>query len=351
MKQLSLFLFLMYAVCVFAQPADQVEYYKNIDFTLTGTALKAELANRITTTHSRKLTYKQIWDATKITDLLPSNSNEVVLIYGWKNGSGQHAYSRAKNSNGGNNGQWNREHVYAKSLGSPNLGETGPGSDAHHLRSCDVQWNAARGNQRFATGSGNSGNVSGGWYPGDEWKGDVARMMMYMYLRYGTQCLPSKVGVGSTEQTPDGMIDLFLTWNAQDPVSEIESTRNQYHGNASNTYAQGNRNPFIDNPRLATAIWGGLEAEDRWNNLSVSKKNQIEFSVYPNPTYNQKIYIQTNSSIDQVIIYSMDGKQVKKVSKPEKSNTGYNINYLPQGVYQLQIKAGDKTGTHKVIVM
>jgi endonuclease I len=25
------------------------------------------------------------------------------------------------------------------------------------------------------------------WYPGDEWKGDVARMVMYMYVRYGNQ--------------------------------------------------------------------------------------------------------------------------------------------------------------------
>ncbi|SFJ21350.1 endonuclease [Myroides guanonis] len=351
MKRFPFILFLLSVASLFAQPADQVEYYKGIDFTLTGTALKAELANRVTSTHTKKLSYKQIWDATKTTDLLPSNSNEVVLIYGWKNGSGQHAYSRSVNNNGGNNGQWNREHVYAKSLGSPNLGETGPGSDAHHLRSSDVQWNAARGNQKFASGNGNSGNVTDGWYPGDEWKGDVARMMMYMYLRYGTQCLPSKVGIGSTEQTPDGMIDLFLKWNADDPVSEIEINRNQYHGNTSNTYAQGNRNPFIDNPRLATTIWGGPEAQDRWNNLSVNKKNQIEFSVYPNPTYNQKIYIQTTSRLDQVIIYSMNGKQVKKVSKPEKTNNGYNINYLPQGVYQLQIKAEDKSGTQKIIVL
>lgn len=350
MKQFSFLFFFLFTVGLFAQPADQADYYEGIDFTLTGVALKTALANRITNTHTKKLTYKQIWDATKITDLAPSNSNDVLLIYGWRNGSGQHAYSRAKNNNGGNNGQWNREHVYAKSLGSPNLGETGPGSDAHHLRASDVQWNAARSNKRFAAGTGNSGDVSGGWYPGDEWKGDVARMMMYMYLRYGTQCLPSKVGVGSTEQTPDGMIDLFLKWNAEDPVSPFEVTRNQYHGNNSNTYAQGNRNPFIDNPRLATNIWGGPEAEDRWNNLSTSKTNQVAFSIYPNPTYNQKIYVQTNSRVDQVIVYSMDGKQVKTISKPKKTGSGYNINYLPQGVYQLKINSEGKSGTQKVIV-
>jgi endonuclease I len=29
--------------------------------------------------------------------------------------------------------------------------------------------------------------------------------------------------------------------------------------------AQGNRNPFIDNPYLATLIWGGNPAENKWN--------------------------------------------------------------------------------------
>ena len=86
--------------------------------------------------------------------------------------------------NGGGQGDWNREHTYPKSLGNPNLGSSGPGSDSHHLRPSDVGYNSQRGNLKFTDGSGNSGNVSGGWYPGDEWKGDIARMMMYMYLRY-----------------------------------------------------------------------------------------------------------------------------------------------------------------------
>jgi chitodextrinase len=88
---------------------------------------------------------------------------------------------------------------------------------------------------------------------------------MYMYLHYGTVCLPTAVGVGSKEFTQDEMIDLFLQWNVEDPVSDIEKTRNAYHENTSNYAAQGNRNPFIDNPYLATRIWGGDSAEDRWN--------------------------------------------------------------------------------------
>ena len=88
---------------------------------------------------------------------------------------------------------------------------------------------------------------------------------MYMYMRYGAVCLPTAVGVGSKEFTEDDMIDLFLQWNVEDPVSDIEVTRNEYHENTSNYAAQGNRNPFIDNPYLATRIWGGNSAEDRWD--------------------------------------------------------------------------------------
>ncbi len=88
---------------------------------------------------------------------------------------------------------------------------------------------------------------------------------MYMYMRYGAVCLPTAVGVGSKEFTEDDMIDLFLQWNVEDPVSDIEIARNEYHENTSNYAAQGNRNPFIDNPYLATRIWGGNSAEDRWD--------------------------------------------------------------------------------------
>ena len=60
------------------------------------------------------------------------------------------------------------------------------------------------------------------------------------------------------------MIQILLEWNAEDPVSQIEVQRNNYLGDRTNQYAQGNRNPFIDNPHLATQIWGGPDAENKW---------------------------------------------------------------------------------------
>src|SRR5690606_41682683 len=47
---------------------------------------------------------------------------------------------------------------------------------------------------------------------------------------------------------------------AADPVSALEKQRNEVI-----VGAQGNRNPFIDNPHLATRIWGGDEADNRWD--------------------------------------------------------------------------------------
>ena len=44
------------------------------------------------------------------------------------------------------------------------------------------------------------------------------------------------------------------------PVSAFEIQRNNVIEGA-----QGNRNPFIDNPYLATLIWGGNPAENKWN--------------------------------------------------------------------------------------
>ena len=325
-------------------------YYNGIDFTLNGTALKAVLATRITNTHTNELSYDELWPALKIVDQNPQNSNQVLLLYGHPNvTTGQYARVRNKNSNGGSNGEWNREHTYARSLGNPNLETNEANEDAHHVRPSDVQWNNARGNTKFAAGSGNSGPSGSGWYPGDEWKGDVARMMMYMYLRYGTQCLPGNVGYGSTTNTPDGMIDLFLQWNAEDPVSAVEIQRNTYM-NSNGTYAQGNRNPFIDNPFLATKIWGGPVAQDTWALLSNHQLDPLEFGLYPNPTNDHTIYVSTQEQVDQISIYSIDGRLVQEIKNPMFNGTEYQIDNLSSGFFMIQLKSETKQSTKKFIV-
>ena len=159
-------------------------YYNDVNLNLTGQALQNELAAKITNSQTTVLTYTPgVWDALKQTDLVPGSNSRVVLIYGYNDSDGVTNTDRTRgvNDNGGGTSDWNREHVYPKSLANPNLGTTGAGADAHNLRPADVSRNSNRGSRKFADGAGNSGVTSQGhWYPGDEFKGDVARMMMYM---------------------------------------------------------------------------------------------------------------------------------------------------------------------------
>lgn len=356
MKNLYALLALIVSTTVLAQAGAPAAYYNGFNWTQTGTALKSALATKITTTHTNTLSYDDVWFADKIVDQDPNNSNKVLLLYGWENGTDSDVtndLSRNKNDNGGGMGDWNREHTYAKSLGTPDLGTSGPGADAHHLRPADVQRNGNRGSRKFAAGSGNSGTVGSNWYPGDQWKGDVARMMMYMYLRYGNRCLPKNVGVGTVVATDTNMIQLFLQWNAEDPVSPIEDQRNTYLGNADNPYGQGNRNPFIDNPYLATLIWGGPAAENRWPNVFLST-DTFDFAatvrVWPNPSTNHEIHIDSEIAPDSIDIITVNGQLFQRIEKPAAEGKTTTIGNLPSGLYLVKMTAGGAQATKKVMV-
>ena len=309
----------------------QEAYYNDVDVTAEGIALKENLATKTINAHTNLLVYTPgVWEALKVTDLNPDNSSEVLLIYGFS-ASGTTARSRNKDENGGGQGEWNREHTYPKSLGNPNLGSSGPGSDSHHLRPSDEGYNSQRGNLKFVDGSGDSGNSSGGWYPGDEWKGDIARMMMYMYIRYGDRCKPNVVGIGSSSATPDDMIDLFLKWNVEDPVSDFERQRNTYH-DSQQTYAQGNRNPFIDNAYLATRIWGGTAAEDSWG-IYTSNDNQaptVPTNVSLSNITTATIAISWTASTDNVAVTKYEiyanGNLNGETTNTNYTATGLNSN-------------------------
>lgn len=324
MKKLLFSILTLTSLISFCQEA----YYSDVNLQLSGTDLKDALATKIISTHTNLLSYTPgVWEASKVTDK-DVDASKVVLIYGWENGTDQDITNDRTRDNSlqdrgnGDNFVWNREHVFSKSLANPSLvtNNPGPGTDAHNLRPADKNRNSERNNYKFALGTGNSSRSSvtyngpegantRGWYPGDEWKGDVARIIMYMYLRYGDQCLPTAVGVGSNQFTPDDMIDLFLKWNAEDPVSDFEKARNTFHENTSNTYAQGNRNPFIDNPYLATRIWGGDAAQDTWG-IYTSSDTQA-------PTK------PTNVTLSNITLTSIDLNWT--ASTDDVGVTGYNV--------------------------
>ena len=125
-------------------------YYKNA-VGKTGTALKSSL-HTIISANVSKISYSAVWDALKVTDQDPNNSSNVLLLYS--------GVSRSKSLNGGDVGDWNREHTWAKSHGD--FGEAiGPGTDLHHLRACDVQVNSIRGNLDFDNGGSSVTNGGG----------------------------------------------------------------------------------------------------------------------------------------------------------------------------------------------
>ncbi len=226
-----------------------LNYYNSINVNATGTTLENSLSSLISSTHTNTISYSTAYQLIKEANEDPNNPSNVILIYSGLSDAKSNSYG------GGGTGTaatgWTREHIYPKSLASPNLGTSGPGADAHNLAPCTNSINGARGNKMFESGSGTYGSVSStGWYPGDDWRGDVARAVFYMNIRYGSQCDISDVST----------LSLLLQWNAIDPVSAIEDQRND-----EIYLIQGNRNPFIDNPIFATRIWGGPTAQDRFS--------------------------------------------------------------------------------------
>jgi endonuclease I len=216
----------------------------------TGAALKTALHQIIST--NTKITYDQVWDALKATDQDPNNANNVILFYT--------GVSQAKSSNGGGVGDWNREHVWAKSHGGFGTA-TGPGTDLQHLRPANVAVNGERGDKDFDDGGSPVADAPGSftdadsWEPSDAYKGDVARMIFYMAVRYeggdGFPDLEVDDTVSNGSAPFIGRLSVLRQWNAQDPPDAFEQHRNQV---IYDVY-QHNRNPFIDHPEWVNAIW------------------------------------------------------------------------------------------------
>lgn len=316
----------------------QQSYYDDTPVYLTGEDLYDALQNTLSQ-YNTSYTYGQFTADVVTTDENPTNGSEVLLVYGYNDNDGDCTTDRTRADQlfGGDPCEYNREHVFPRSLANPPMGNannstTGIAADPHNLRPSDVQRNGQRGSKRFTDSTGNSGTINTDfWYPGDEWKGDVARAMMYMYVRYGDRCLPSLVGTGATQGDTD-MLQLFLQWNVDDPVSALEEQRNPL---LENTY--GNRNPFIDNPILATNIWGGPEAEDKWGPLSTNNINTTITNVYPNPAQDVVI-IKATQPINTIEIYSLLGKKVMMIENTtERLRNEVSVSALSSGIYLLKL--------------
>ena len=175
------------------------------------------------------------------------------------------------NTDGGKDAVWNKEHIWAQSNGISSSSK----SDLHHLLPSDKKLNNTRssfdfGNvQSHGTGCvnvfGNATNnyLNGVFEPADEYKGDIARALMYMATRYyngdGSGAKLSLVSTG--ESSPSGTmshLEDLLAWNQIDPPDEFEITRNGLVQDL-----QHNRNPYIDHPEYACRVWGNHNDKTR----------------------------------------------------------------------------------------
>ncbi len=227
------------------------DYYASLSG-VTDSQLKFELRTLISVMNLK--TYDDAKYILDDADRDPNNASNLILVY-----------NRASVSGAWDGGTtWNREHVWPQSkLGasaSPSVANIA--SDLQNLKPANPVINSNRGNLPYAAGSGSHGFVSGGYFPGEADKGDLARIILYMHVRWNLTINTSTVGD----------LGLLLRWHMQDPVDDFERNRNEVIYNSQN-----NRNPFIDHPEFAERIWGPIII----TNYNPQTKLSVDFQSMP----------------------------------------------------------------------
>ena len=226
------------------------------------------------------------WDILEIADQDQNNASNVIDVY--KNAS----YVKV----GGGNTNYNREHSWPKSYGFPNDGSDNYAyTDTHHLFISDSGYNSSRSNKPYANcdtactekitllnngrgGISSQSNWTAGSFSNGSWetwsgrRGDVARALMYMAVRYeggvhgvtgvsepdliltDDRNLISNSNQGTNISVAYmGLKSVLLQWHNEDPVDDIERQRNDaIYG------FQGNRNPFVDHPEYVTCVFENI---------------------------------------------------------------------------------------------
>ena len=259
---------ILFAKFVLSSSSDKVNlsfddsYYKKLNGDLDKN-FKYKLHTLIESTHTKKLKYSDVWGGLEKADADPNNPGSVICIYTGK------SLSKRTGSSGGKD-TWNREHVWAKSHGFNNQSYTAY-SDIHHLHACEQGINSTRGNKFFGEVPGGSKDDYGNRWnstlfePRDEAKGDVARSLFYMVVRYENEkcscnldleLVPKDTATSNNGKGQMGNLLTLLKWHYEDPVSSDEIRRN------NTVYGiQGNRNPFIDHPEFVSYLYTSLVSD------------------------------------------------------------------------------------------
>ena len=311
-------------------------YYQSLNGKI-GTSLKPALQAIIADPAVvRAQTYNDVINILMEADQNPENSNQVWLVYSEKGRAKLDLQTSSNNVN-----VWNREHTWPRSRGGFDSIEadetydgknifwvTGPdslrhaNSDAHAIRPEDGPENSIRGNQFYGQYSGPAGTLGG-------FKGDVARSIFYLAIRYN--------GLEVVSGYPDGMIgkfgdlDTLLTWHRNDPPDDFEMNRN----NVVQTW-QFNRNPFIDMPEMIEYIWGDKQDEIWQNPSSVTWTDIDNFQIFPNPT-SSTLQINLSTIMDgKFTLSDVNGAILQSKSFVAQNLISTNVEGL-KGIYFITI--------------
>ena len=321
-------------------------YYSSLNG-LSGSTLKQALQDIIANpnvVHGH--TYGDVAEILLTSDQNPANGSQVWQMYVEQ--------PRSKidyQVSSSNIGVWNREHIFPQSRGGfqdgtfstpdginvwfpVSAGDVLAGhGDAHHIRAEDGAENSLRGNRNYGVDYNGPAGTQGSW------KGDVARALFYMDVRYNAL----NVVNGNPAETPTGNIgDLatLLLWHQQDPPDDFEMNRNNY------IYTwQVNRNPFIDNPDLASYIFGSNVGQPYV--LSNENFEASKVVVYPNPTTDY-IVIAGMEAEAKAEIYSVTGQKIKEALFT--SEITLSLNDVTAGVYFVKISNENTSITRKIVV-
>lgn len=295
---------------VIVDPVVIDRFYTNYDLTKTGGRLVNELQKMCFEKHTKWITYGQL--NSYFSKTTTRNSAEAIAdgskvnqwFYTGKEASGvgtrEHVWPCANSA-----ALWVHDNPGGGSF-SPHYVDAsyyvGGGSDLFHVRTCNSDVNTARGNSRFVdfddpeqityksstvqVGENNgkwnitlygADQTSAGKYqyaskaePDDNMKGDVARIILYVYVHYGERGITPEGGVKSSSytynysdmtgslsltnimgyDTEDRCKEVLKAWNKLDAPSTVEKLRND-----TVQKIQGNRNPFVDYPNLVDQMF------------------------------------------------------------------------------------------------
>lgn len=323
-------------------------YYDSLEG-LSGNALRQAVQDIVANPAVvRAHSYGDVTDMLLEADRNPQNGSQVWMMYV------ESPRSKLDYQLGSSNvGVWNREHIWPQSRGGFADGTssfsdgitiwlpTGPDdilaghSDAHHIRAEDGSENTSRSNRDYGSDyNGPAGNQG-------SWRGDVARALFYMAVRYNGLSLVNGNPVDSTVGQMGDLASL-LAWNLADPADDFEMHRNNYIA----TWQQ-NRNPFIDYPLLANYIFGSNFGEPWSFALQNPELETSALWVYPNPAKGQ-VQVQNITEPTQCFLWDMSGKKISEYTLV--TSDALSLEGIAPGLYILQLQSETQQKTIKLQV-